>query len=744
MRRRPESRDGEPTTLAEQQQRLNRAVGYQRTADEQALRERQHQLRERYEERVPGGPVTSDRTRRQGEVRAGALQRILEAKRSSDPATKAWGEAEYKNYIERRRSELGSKPYIGREVTQPTRIGVLGESRISGQRVPTHVGSRAAAKPAGRQRGVFDIDQQPEDWRRQLGVPLRPIPQGLAPPGYGPAHGAYEETETYQETYQRRRERELRGRVSTDPRLYPPSSERFHRTADEVERAFPMPTTPEEYYRRTRDVRDSSGPRRRTSIGPTPFVDPRSAFRLPPQPPTRQRTPSQPFGVTTTPQRPIGFTNEELQSRITTSEVERLIDEFSKRLGIPNADRLGISVASMTDQDYADIAGQYNLSLTEAYRRAGARYIRRGKQIRIGLNATQEDVFHEFGHALDYILGTRTASRVGMERVVALSEVPPMVGGTVQQVLGKHMPNLREYVRNKYDNPALVSRYSQPDELFAQIISGERNHPLLLKVREEMLNALFPGRIPLSQRPIGFKSGGLVGGTGGRDNVPAMLSPGEYVLNRRIVQGLQQGGTVQNAPATSQRVTEQISISFSAFSNSVASFGTFVNEIPKSITLDIIPFNQSIENFSGILRRFETTITGIPESIRVEAENQNVNGNIGNEQQVEPAMQTSEAFRSAVDTFGGYTNIFEQGISGFGAYVESLNSAVGRFGDMVSSFNQGFSIDANYNVQVNITGSEAFAEMGVQLEENVKQSVLDHVDSILQRLSDFGPEMKGR
>jgi hypothetical protein len=58
-----------------------------------------------------------------------------------------------------------------------------------------------------------------------------------------------------------------------------------------------------------------------------------------------------------------------------------------------------------------------------------------------------------------------------------------------------------------------------------------------------------------------FATGGIVGGTGTRDTVPAMLTPGEVVLNRQAVQNLAQGkagNTIYNIDLTGAVVTNDL------------------------------------------------------------------------------------------------------------------------------------------------------------------------------------------
>ena len=74
-----------------------------------------------------------------------------------------------------------------------------------------------------------------------------------------------------------------------------------------------------------------------------------------------------------------------------------------------------------------------------------------------------------------------------------------------------------------------------------------------LKGSVERLSQLLNSR---GTQRLGLQAGGLVPGTGNRDTVPAMLTPGEFVLNKAATQKVgaanlqkfQQGGTVQDLP----------------------------------------------------------------------------------------------------------------------------------------------------------------------------------------------------
>lgn len=106
----------------------------------------------------------------------------------------------------------------------------------------------------------------------------------------------------------------------------------------------------------------------------------------------------------------------------------------------------------------------------------------------------------------------------------------------------------------------------------------------------------------------GFAFGGLVGGTGVGDRVPALLSPGEFVLNRGGVQAAGGVNSLLNANASGGGKGEGgLGQASSALSQALKDFNQRLPTLTSALT-----------NFSAAVDRFAEATKGIPDHLEVE------------------------------------------------------------------------------------------------------------------------------
>jgi hypothetical protein len=121
------------------------------------------------------------------------------------------------------------------------------------------------------------------------------------------------------------------------------------------------------------------------------------------------------------------------------------------------------------------------------------------------------------------------------------------------------------------------------------------------------------------QRAIGFATGGMVGGTGSGDIIPAMLTPGEFVLNkdavaRTGVQNLQKmndGGQVGQTKSG-----DELAQTLNRFVQASGGFGEAADRLA-----------QSFVNFVGVAQALASAIEKMPTTLSIKGEH-NVNVNI--------------------------------------------------------------------------------------------------------------------
>lgn len=126
------------------------------------------------------------------------------------------------------------------------------------------------------------------------------------------------------------------------------------------------------------------------------------------------------------------------------------------------------------------------------------------------------------------------------------------IGGGISAVAGPILENLiPDYVKDLYES---VNRFISGIDL-TKLLSDPKG--VLTDAIKSNINA-FSDSFKKMVKPTGFAEGGFVTGPGGVDNIPAMLSNGEFVMNRKAVDaiglpaltamnsGKQIGGSVTN------------------------------------------------------------------------------------------------------------------------------------------------------------------------------------------------------
>ncbi len=144
------------------------------------------------------------------------------------------------------------------------------------------------------------------------------------------------------------------------------------------------------------------------------------------------------------------------------------------------------------------------------------------------------------------------------------------------------------------------------------------------------------GQPQVGFRPRGFATGGPVSGSGIRDTVPSLLTPGEFVLNRRAVSQIghealenvnrfakgglvyAQGGTpggvreVTNNPVTGLQVPPELMAAFERFNASSL-------ELANSLNRSVGDMQSAFNSFGGAVDKLSNAISSFPSNIQMQA-----------------------------------------------------------------------------------------------------------------------------
>jgi hypothetical protein len=441
------------------------------------------------------------------------------------------------------------------------------------------------------------------------------------------------------------------------------------------------------------------------------------------------------------------YSVSEVQS-IYGGDKKKALEEFAATLGIPIP--TGLKFEEESEQAVRDRYARQGVPFDPSKSRPSGGYYKLDKDT-LGFNkfAALETIFHEFGHALDdsyYENALEDPTKSGSNG----SYLASTTGGTITKKFVDANKEALQKEMMKITRPDQYKRYGQNDELFAIMMSGVT--PELVALRKQFLDIKYPGRKPTV---AGYQTGGYVKGPGGVDKIPAMLSSGEYVLNRNAVQALKKGGLVQGyaeggevGGVDSIRELAKVIETMSSTANTFSAASQTMNEaatslsgftIPDTVMLDSTEFNASAENLALAFGSLERAVANIPQTIQVELEstNQNEDGGLRGEQ---PTMDFS-MFGESVNRFGAFISGFGGSVSEFGSHINLMQQAVSSFENAASALGQGIQLDARYTLDVNIAGAEAFQQMKVDLEGDIKQMVSQQLKSLVDRTGDLGTDL---
>jgi TP901 family phage tail tape measure protein len=240
---------------------------------------------------------------------------------------------------------------------------------------------------------------------------------------------------------------------------------------------------------------------------------------------------------------------------------------------------------------------------------------------------------HEVAHWWDYVMGGRNAFRKSATSGVGDTFWLKSHGSRLSDKLfsAKNLdasPQLKAlYKEYKFKliqrygfDPEYVAYRLKPTEILASMLSNAEKDGHIVKI----LKAEFA--------KFGFQKGSYIHGFGSGDKVPAMLEPGEFVLNRNAVSSIgldkleylnnkvsrfQSGGSVRKqqggiiAPQSVALDMESISALhnvFNLFSNNISKFETIANNFPREITMIGNHNVNVVVNGSQVLQQLTPTI----------------------------------------------------------------------------------------------------------------------------------------
>ncbi len=153
---------------------------------------------------------------------------------------------------------------------------------------------------------------------------------------------------------------------------------------------------------------------------------------------------------------------------------------------------------------------------------------------------------------------------------------------------------LKEFKENNGDNFSVDRNSQKIDELTVKI--------------QDLTNKI-------KGNPKGFARGGLVGGKGSRDSVPAMLMPGEFVLNQEAVNKI----GISNLNRTNKG---SVSVNRNGGSASSNSQNLGINQEIKINSQSLSELNRVIQIFGNNITRLESAFTAIPKEITMTGKHQ--------------------------------------------------------------------------------------------------------------------------
>lgn len=352
----------------------------------------------------------------------------------------------------------------------------------------------------------------------------------------------------------------------------------------------------------------------------------------------------------------------------------KFIVNQAKTLGI-DTDKVGVTTADMTKEEQASYLSSLGY-IPQAI------YNRKSNTIKVGPGATPVAILHEVGHAVDAYAATRRGFKPGtaaseMEGTVqnlATKQAKSYLDDEIQkQIKGARLQGGRG-ARDRYKN----TRLSNP-EIFARIFQygNAEVDPRIKQLRKDLTEELFP-----NFKPEYFATGGGVPGTGNADTVPALLTPGEFVLNKRAVAAL-----------------------------GADNLGRFNNR-----------FNKGGGVKSGGIQKFANgggVESGGGFNITLDASSVSA---LNSFQQAASAMDSSFArFQDAANILGGGFDVF--------------NTGAGQLASALNSFSGTLTLGGTFDVNVNVLGGVSEAGLS-QIRDGVQQMVDAKVGTAIAALGE--------
>lgn len=121
---------------------------------------------------------------------------------------------------------------------------------------------------------------------------------------------------------------------------------------------------------------------------------------------------------------------------------------------------------------------------------------------------------------------------------------------------------------------------------------------------QSRLERMYPGGYRAER---GFADGGIVPGTGSRDTVPALLTPGELVIPKHEVKRFAAGGVVGGTSGSFADVMDAAN----RFNQAAAQIGQGLSGFSTSVNA----FGESVGTFGEFVARFDEAVGKIPEEI---------------------------------------------------------------------------------------------------------------------------------
>lgn len=221
-------------------------------------------------------------------------------------------------------------------------------------------------------------------------------------------------------------------------------------------------------------------------------------------------------------------------------------------------------------------------------------YISKTNDAQIGMGQDLSVLYHELGHSIDFLSGNKLAKNLG-------KTIPPDAHApfSINTLIEKGLAELEEkvpHIKKHLNHPVYNKPYARPIETFAKVFES-----LTYAGKDDLLEV--KKFLKETAKLTGFKSGGLIGGTGSGDRVPALLEPGEFVMNRNAVSAIgpqnlhranktharfQTGGQVQPKQNVSINMesVEKLNQTINTFNARTENLVTAMNNFPREIELN--------------------------------------------------------------------------------------------------------------------------------------------------------------